>query len=114
VKIAARLVGARRMRRLARLEEPLAASALDAAAEVLGHEAERAREAAGVAAPLSREWAAGRLLIGTRDPAAVALELGTLDRPPAPWLAPVFPTARAKMRAEVKQAVAQLLSQFRK
>jgi len=110
VKIAARLAGAERVRRLARLQEPLAASALDAAAEALGREAERAWEAAGVAAPLARERTAGRLLIGTRDPTAVAQELGTLDRAPAPWLASVLPAARARVRAAVRTAVARMLS----
>ncbi|MCC6946943.1 MAG: hypothetical protein IT539_04165 [Bradyrhizobiaceae bacterium] len=142
MKIAARLVGAGSVRRLARMEDSLAASALDAAAEALGREAGRAGEAASIVAPLIRGRTGGRLLIGTRDPAvppaspsrvrgegparalvmvragrsrfalasADAQELGTLDQPPAPWLASVLPAARAKVRAAMKSVAARTLS----
>lgn len=110
MKIAARISGPGALRSIARMESALAESALDAAADALGREAGRAREAAGIAAPLTRERAARRLLIGTRDTAAVAQELGTLDRPPASWLAPVLPAARAKVRAAAQAAVARALS----
>lgn len=104
MKLAVRARATDALRALARAEAAIAASAVDAAAEALVREAERAREAAGVAGKIERDGTARRRLIGSRDPAAVARELGTLDRPPAPWLAPVLPAARARMRREANHA----------
>ena len=111
MKIAVQVSGADVLRRLARLEQELTDAALDAAADALVREAERAREAAGFAGPLTRDDMARRRLIGSRDPAAVAQELGTLDVPPAPWLAPVLPAASSRMRAAASHAVARRISQ---
>jgi hypothetical protein len=109
VKIAVQVAGADALRRLAKLQQKLTDAALDAAADALVREAERAREAAGLAGPLTSDDTARRRLIGSRDPAAVAQELGTLDRPPAPWLAPVLPAASSRMRAAAVNAVARAI-----
>jgi hypothetical protein len=113
VRIAVHLSGADVLRRFAKLEQELADAALDAAAEALVREAERAREAAGLAGSMTHDGTAGRRLIGSRDPAAVAQELGTLDVPPAPWLAPVLPVASSRMRAAASHAVARAILRVR-
>jgi hypothetical protein len=113
VKIAVQVAGADALRRFAKLEQELTDAALGAAADALVREAERAREAAGLAGHLTRDSTARRRLIGSRDPAAVAQELGTLDRPPAPWLAPVLPAARSRMRAAAVSAVARAILRVR-
>jgi hypothetical protein len=100
MKLAANVSGLETLRAIVRLERGLSAAALDAATDALVREAERAREAAGLAGSLTREGTARRRLIGSRDPAAVARELGALDRPPAPWLAPAAAAALARMRRE--------------
>jgi hypothetical protein len=110
VKLAARISGVDAPRRIVRLEDELAATLLDTASEALDREAGRAREAAGLSQPLVREGTARRRLIGSRDPAAVARELGTLDEPPAPWLAPVLPAARATLRAAVAARVRDVVA----
>jgi hypothetical protein len=99
VKVSVLIGGATLRPRLARLGERVAAAALDAASDALADEAERAREAAGLSGQIVRDGMARRRLIGSRDPASVARELGTLGVPPAPWLAPVAPAARAGLRA---------------
>jgi hypothetical protein len=117
MKVAAKVSGASVLAGLARLEREVAGAALDAATDALVREAERAREAAGLSEPVTRDAEsaftrvfarqARRRLIGSRDPAAVVLELGTLERPPAPWLAPVLATARGAMRAAASAAIAR-------
>jgi hypothetical protein len=112
VKLTAKISGIEILRGLARLEDALANAALDAATDALVREAERARTAAGLAGSIERDGTARRRLIGSRDPAAVARELGTLERPPAPWLAPVLPAVRATLRAAALQAVARAISRI--
>jgi hypothetical protein len=85
-------------RRLAAIGEAAAESAAAAASDALTQELERVRAGEGLP-PLARDGVARRRRIVARDPASVARELGTLDQPPAPWLAPVLPGARRPMRA---------------
>jgi hypothetical protein len=102
-------------RRLAAIGEAAADSAVAAAADALTQELERVREPEGLP-PLARDGVPRRRRIVARDPASVARELGTLDTPPAPWLAPVLPGARRPMRAAAQaqvRAVARALSRRR-
>lgn len=97
-------------RRLARLGDAVAPPAVAAAADALAQTAERTRGVSGATAPLVRAGTSTRRTLGVADPAAVARELGTLDQPPAPWLAPALPAARGPMRAAARRAVARAIS----
>ena len=97
-------------RRLANLGETVVAPTVEAATDALAQEAERSREVSGATAPLVRAGTSRRRTLGVADPAAVARELGTLDQPPAPWLAPALPAARGSMRAAVRTRVRDLVA----
>ena len=90
MKFAARVRGDGKLRALAGLEATLPRAALDAAADALVREAERAPEDAGVTGTIARD--------------------GFGAFPPAPWLAPVLPAVRGPMRAAALAAVARALS----
>jgi len=114
VKLAAQLSAASLRRRLARLERDVETAALGAAADTLEAEIAHAREREQLHAPLLRGGDARRRFIGADDPESLARELGSPSEPPAPWLAPSLPVARAPMRAAVVKAVARALSRFRR
>lgn len=129
MKIAAKVSTGDLARGLARLQTEIEASAIDAAADVLAAELSETREREVLYAPLLRGVAASGRFVGANDAESVAREFGTLDQPPAPWLAPSLPRARARMRREaaahagnagapmraaVMQAVARALSRIRR
>ena len=96
-------------RRLVAIGEAVAVPAVAAATEALTQELERVREPEGLP-PLARDGVPRRRRIVAADPASVVRELGTLDTPPAPWLAPVLPGARRPMRAAAAARVRDVVA----
>jgi hypothetical protein len=113
VKFSADIVSNGVQKQLTRLLAGLAPAVLDAAADALAKELEHARRSEGLHAPLLREGDARGRSVGANDPDSIAREFGSPTEPPAPWLAPVLPAARAPLRAAVFQAVARALSRRR-
>jgi hypothetical protein len=110
VKLAAKLSATALSRRFARLQDEIEGAALDAAADALADELAQVREREDLHAPLVREQNERRRLVGADDPDSIAREFGTPSEPPAPWLAPSLPLARAPMRAAAFEAAARVLS----
>lgn len=100
-------------RRLAQIAEAAAAPAVEAAADALAHELDRARESEGLSAPLRRGGSPRRRRIGANDSESLGRELGSPLRAPAPWLTPVLPGARSPMRAAAQNAVARAISRLK-
>lgn len=113
MKLAAHLAAGPLGRRFARLQGEIENAALDAASDALAAEMTAARGREALHAPLLRSADARRRLVGAGDADSVTRELGSPSEPPAPWLAPVLPAARAPMRAAVLRAVARALSRSR-
>lgn len=96
--------------RLTKIAEAAVVPAIEAAADALAHELERARQREGLSAPLSRTGTPRRRRVGAADPESLGRELGSPVRAPAPWLTPVLPGARSPMRAAARNAVARAIS----
>jgi hypothetical protein len=99
VKLAAKLSANALSRRFARLQDEIEGAALDAAADALADELAQVRAREHLHAPLMRERNERRRLVGADDQNSIAREFGNPTEPPAPWLAPSLPLARAPMRA---------------
>lgn len=110
MKLSADIVSGGLRKRLERLLAGLEPAALDAVADALAAELANARGREALHAPLVRGANARRRSVGANDPDSIAREFGSPTEPPAPWLAPVLPAARAPMRAAALKAVARALS----
>ena len=100
MKFVAKLSANTLSRRFARLQDEIEEAALDAAADALAGEIARVREREDLHAPLMRGATERGRSISVNDRESVERELGTLDRPSSPWLAPSLPLALARMRRE--------------
>jgi len=109
VKLRAVLTPGRILRRLRGMDAAIRDAARDAAAEALRNELTRAGENV-----ISVEARGSSRAVGSSDPADAARELGTLELPPSPWLAPALPTALEPMRAAASTAAARTVSSFGK
>ena len=113
MKLRAQIRGLDLGRRLGQIAEAAASPVIEAAADALAGELARARESAGLAAPLLRTGTPRRVRIGANDSESLGRELGSPVRAPAPWLTPVLPGARSPMRAAARNAVARAISSLR-
>ena len=109
MKLRAVLASGRILRRLRGMDATIREAAIDAAAEALRGELTRAGENV-----ISVETRGSSRAVGSSDPADAARELGTLELPPSPWLAPVLPTALEPRRAAASTAAARTVSGFGK
>lgn len=114
MKFSAAIVSGGSRKRLERLLAEMEPAALGAAADALAVELEKARERESLHAPLMRGASARGRALAFNDKDSIAREFGSPTEPPAPWLAPVLPAARAPMRAAAFQAVARALSRFKR
>jgi hypothetical protein len=95
----------RLFRRLRSADSKLREAAIDAAAEALQDELQRAG-----ANTISVQPLGPRRSVGSLDPSDAAREFGTQTQTPSPWLAPVLPLAREPMRAAAKTAAVRVFS----